>query len=364
MMRRAVQVLVAVTIAVGALPMSSPVSEAATPVWPQFVQAHIEVRRADTRVIVDAGHAGVRWVSQPGVRPGDYLFRVDQSGLVRSLDGKLAMTRQGPASGGLTVHVQSPGVDGTDVFVLDPGARPAPLTSETHAGAPGNRVGGVFPPSRPQTGLPLELEINVAGICRPNQYLQVAMEWTNTVWRTPDGTPPGLYQVRVNADLTVQSLDGKTTFTQVPAAPQDHGNQIFGALIVHSCDPQGDGADIIGWDRDPGSGALFKQTSFDQVLDTGYGWQAFNTANTFAPRVALRWQLHRAGRPATAGGRTAEPVAHPPQCGLVPWRQRRRQPGALAGWVGERGGAGARSTSSPTRWRASRSRCARGVRSF
>jgi putative cell wall-binding protein len=264
-------------------------------VWPHFLKIHVEARRDDTRVLIDAHYAGVRWVSQPGVRAGDYLVRVDQSGFVRSLDAKLTFWRQqAPPGSGLRAHVQSPGVDGYDTFAIDVASRPGRIASESHAGPAGNVVTDVFPPYRVMVNLPMEFEIFVGSKCRPNQFLQVALEWTNTVWRTPDGTQPGLYRVRVNPDFSVQSLDGKTSFAQIPAKPADHGHQVLGVLIVHSCDPAGDGADIVGWDRDATTGQLAHMTTWDQRIDAGYGWQIFDTANT-SPRESFaggNWIVH------------------------------------------------------------------------
>jgi putative cell wall-binding protein len=299
---RALTVAVALTSALAAL--LGPVEPAsADVVWPHFLKIHVEARRDDTRILVDTHWAGVRWVSQPGVRPGDYLVRVDQNGFVRSLDAKLTFWRQAaPPGSGLRVHVQSPGVDGYDTFVIDYGSRPGRIATESHAGPPGNVVTDVFPPYRVMVNLPMEFEIYVGSQCRPNQFLQVALEWTNTVWRTPDGTAPGLYRVRVNPDFSVQSLDGKVAFAQIPAKPADHGHQVLGVLIVHSCDQQGDGADIVGWDRDPTTGQLAHMTTWDQRLDAGYGWQIFDTATTF-PRESFaggNWIVHTDALPAAA----------------------------------------------------------------
>lgn len=270
--RRFLPLLVALVLALPAVP--GPAHAAGTLAWPHFLKIHVENRRADTRVIVDAGWAGKRWVSQPGVLAGDYLVRVDESGFVRSLDDKLAFFPNGGASGDLVVHVQAAGVDGTDSFPFTPGSR---LTAKTptYAAGPGNMVTDVQP-YIPRFTLPMDFEINVTGICRPNQYLQVAPEWTNTVWRTPDGTGPGTYRVRLNADGTVTSLDGKVSWSRVPAQPWDHGYQILGVLIVHSCDPKADGADIVGFGRNTETGELEHMTTWAQAPDGGYGWQPFN----------------------------------------------------------------------------------------
>lgn len=274
--RRFLPLLVALVLA---LPLASmPADAAGTAAWPHFLKIHVENRRADTRVIVDAGWAGRRWVSQPGVLAGDYLVRVDETGYVRSLDDKLAFFPHGSASGDLVVHVQAAGVDGNDSFPFSAGTRLTPKTP-TYAAGPGNAVTDVQP-YVPKFTLPMDFEINVTGICRPNQYLQVAPEWTNTVWRTPDGTGPGTYRVRLNADGTVTSLDGKVPWTRVPAQPWDHGHQILGVLIVHSCDPKADGADIVGFGRNAQTGELDHMTTWSQVPDGGYGWQPFNCGAT------------------------------------------------------------------------------------
>ena len=259
----------------GVAALSAPPAQAAgTLAWPHFLKIHVENRRADTRVIIDAGWANRRWASQPGVVAGDYLVRVDQSGFVRSLDDQLAFFPNGPASGDLVVHVQAPGVDGDDAFAFTPGSTLVPKTPRYAAGA-GNTVADVQP-YVPTFTLPMDFEINVTGMCRPNQYLQVAPEWTSTVWRTPDGTGPGNYRVRLNADGSVTSLDGKVAWSRVAAQPWDWGHQILGVLVVHSCDPKADGADIVGFGRNADNGQLNHMTTWSQAPDGGYGWQPFN----------------------------------------------------------------------------------------
>ena len=271
LVRRLLPFLVAL-VALTGVP-AQPASAAGTLAWPHFLKIHVENRRADTRIIVDAGHGGVRWVSQPGVVAGDYLVRIDQNGFVRSLDDQLAFFRSGSASGDLVVRVQAPGADGTDSFPFTPGSRLTPK-SPSYAAGPGNLATDVQP-YIPTFSLPMDFEINVTGMCRPNQYLQVAPEWTNTVWRTPDGTGPGTYKVRLNADGSVTSLDGKVAWSRVAAQPWDWGHQILGVLIVHSCDPKADGADIVGFGRNA-DGTFQHMTTWDQAPDGGYGWQPFN----------------------------------------------------------------------------------------
>src|SRR4051812_30076657 len=143
--------------------------------WPHFLKVHVESRRLDTRVIVDAGWVGTRWMSQPAVETGDYLVRVDQSGFVRSLDAKLAFTKTPGVDGaGLTVRVQSPGMDGVDSFPFVPGAK-LQAQSPYLASDTGNRVDDVQPYVVNFTA-PIDFAIYVGAQCRPNQYLQVAPE--------------------------------------------------------------------------------------------------------------------------------------------------------------------------------------------
>ena len=292
LLRRGLAVVALAALALTGLAVVPPVPEAGaagTLAWPHFIKIHVQNRRADTRIIVDAAYAGVRWVSHPGVAAGDHLIRLDQNGFVRSLDGTLAFWRQPPQGNGLQISIQSPGRDGFDTFRFDPAPQPMRYLGETFAGTPGNTVTDVAP-YIPTFSLPLDFEINVGGMCRPNQYLQVAPEWTNTVWRTPDGTGPGTYRVRLNTDFSVTSLDGKTAFSQIPAQPWDHGNQLLGVLIVHSCDPAGDGADISGYDRLP-DGKFRHMTTWAQTPDGGYGWQPYNCGQNGAcnsqPRESL-----------------------------------------------------------------------------
>ena len=39
---------------------------AGTLAWPHFLQVHVQNANAETRIVIDAGWAGVRWASQPG----------------------------------------------------------------------------------------------------------------------------------------------------------------------------------------------------------------------------------------------------------------------------------------------------------
>jgi putative cell wall-binding protein len=277
--RRVLAPVVLLGMALALVLPSLPARASGTLAWPHFIKVHVVNRRADTRVVVDAGYANVRWVSQPGVNAGDYLVRVDQSGFIRSLDDKLAFWRQGPAqAGGLVVRIQSPGTDGTDSFPFDPGTQPLTPGQPSYAAGTGNAVDDVQP-YIPTFTLPMDFEINVAGQCRANQYLQVAGEWTNSVWRTPDGIGPGLYKVRMNPDFSVVSLDGKATFSHIAAQPWDFGHQVLGVLIVHSCDPAGDGADIVGYGRNS-DGSFQHMTTWSQTPDGGYGWQPYNCGQT------------------------------------------------------------------------------------
>ncbi|MER3453438.1 MAG: hypothetical protein C4344_07385, partial [Acidimicrobiia bacterium] len=75
--RRAVPLAVVFGLVAVGLPWAGPAGAGGTLAWPHFLKVHVQNRRADTRVVIDAGHAGLRWVSQPGVRAGDYLVRVD-----------------------------------------------------------------------------------------------------------------------------------------------------------------------------------------------------------------------------------------------------------------------------------------------
>lgn len=251
--------------------------------WPHFLKVHVQNRRADTRVVVEAGHAGVRWVSQPGVRAGDYLLRVDRSGFVRSLDDGLALFRQGaPAGADVVVRILAPGTDGEDRFVFTPGDR-LTFQGASYAAGQGNLVADVAP-YIPTLTLPLEFEIHVAARCRPNQYLQVSPEWTRKVWRTPDGVEPGTYRVRLNPDFTVTSPDGSAPWFAVDAQPWDWDHPVLGVSIVHSCDPAGpDGVDIVGFGRNR-DGTLQHMTTWAQEPDGGYGWQPFNSTTASQPR--------------------------------------------------------------------------------
>jgi putative cell wall-binding protein len=247
--------------------------------WPQFLRVHVQNRSATTRVIFDASWAATRWASQPGVSAGDYVVRVDHDGLVKSIDGKLAFTRQAIAAGSaLTVFVQFPGADGADSFTFDPRDGGLAATATTFAGRAGNSV-QTTAPTNPPLASPLDFEIHVGVQCRSNQYLQVGPEWTSKTWRTAPGTPAGTYRVRLNPDGSVTSLDG-TVWTATNAPSFDLGHQLVAVYIIHACDPDGDGSDVAGWDRNANDGTFRHMTTFDEGLDNGYGFQPWGDLNT------------------------------------------------------------------------------------
>jgi hypothetical protein len=261
----------------GGVPLTPPArAEPATPgtsQWPHFLYIHVAERSSATRIIIEAGYAGLRWSSQPGVAAGDYLVRIDETGYVRSLDGQLAFWRLPVSSRGLVVLIDSPGRTGQDRFPFDHEAQPMKASTPSRVSSSNTVVDGQ--PTTYSWRLPLDFEIVVAKQCRPNQFLQIIPGWGSptTAWRTPDGTPVGRYRVRLNADLSVVSLDGKTRFDPVPAAAQDQNQPHLTVSIVHSCDPAGDGADTSGFDRAADS-SIAHQTTWAQAppFDAGYGW--------------------------------------------------------------------------------------------
>ena len=92
--RRVAAVGLGLALALGALVAIPPAHASGTLAWPHFLKVHIEHRRADTEILVDASYAGVGWTTQSGLATGDYLIRVDQDGRIRSLDDKLAINRR------------------------------------------------------------------------------------------------------------------------------------------------------------------------------------------------------------------------------------------------------------------------------
>ena len=258
-------------LALGALPAA-----AGTTQWPHFLTIHVQHATANTHVVVDANYAGVRWVSQPGVVPDDYLVRVDQSGYVHSLDNKLTFWRQ-PAGGGadLVVRVTEPSGSGEDTFSYGVSTQPMTPKGTTYAASQGNTVSDVSP-TVPTFQLPMDFIINVGSVCNPATFLQVELEWTNTVWRTPDGIQPGLYRIRVMPDASVASLDGGASFQAVAAQPWDWNHQILGVMIAGACDSVNNGGvDIVGYDRHP-DGTFTHMTTWAQQPDGGYAWQPQN----------------------------------------------------------------------------------------
>jgi hypothetical protein len=290
----------AIVMVLSALP-SVPEAEA-TLAWPHFLEISITKRRGDTRVIIEAAYKGMKWTSQPGVATGKYLVRVDSTGFLRSIDGKLTFWRTAiPSANALNVLIANPGANGTDRFPFTPG-NTLGVGSPSYASGPGNSVKDTDPntdrasypdgPNAPYVRPPMDFEIFIGKKCQANMYIQFTAAFGNRSFGSapgpgappygntpiPGSTNAGFYRVRLNADLSVSSLDGKLAFHELPLAPQDRGQQDLGVLIVHSCDPAGDGADIVGWDH-VGNGALRKQTTFAEAppFDAGYGWQKYNS---------------------------------------------------------------------------------------
>ncbi|TML56999.1 MAG: hypothetical protein E6G17_13630 [Actinobacteria bacterium] len=272
--RRLVATALGLALAIATLAPSPPAHASGTLAWPHFLKVHIEHRRADTQLLVDAAYAGVGWTTQSGLATGDYLIRVDQDGRIRSLDDKLAINRRSSNGSGLKVTIVNPGASGADTFSYDTSTQPMKPTGETHDGPAGNAVVDTQP-YQPKFTLPMDFEINVGKQCYPNQYLQFSTQWANQQWRTPAGIGPGTYRARLKPDFSVVSLDGHTSFFEEPAPPEDRGIQILGVAIFHACDSAGDGLDIVGFDRNGNDGTFTHQTTWAQQPDAGYGWQRF-----------------------------------------------------------------------------------------
>jgi hypothetical protein len=256
--------------------------------WPHFVKIHVQNATPTTRVIIDANFAHIRWASQPGVVADDYLVRIDQSGYVHSLDNKLTFWRQAaPGGADLVVRVTEPGVPGQDSFSYGVSTMPMSPQGTSYAGPQGNSATDTQP-YVPSFRLPMDFIVNVGQACNPATFLQVELEWTNKVWRTPDGIQPGLYRLRVNSDATVASLDGATSFAAVDAQPWDWGHQILGVMIGGACDSVNNGgADIAGYDRHS-DGTFSHMTTWAQQPDGGYAWQPQNCGQNGACSASPR----------------------------------------------------------------------------
>jgi putative cell wall-binding protein len=177
------------------------------------------------------------------------------------------------------VFVQFPAAEGADSFSFRPEQSGLVPTTAAYAAAAGNTV-QVTAPSNPPLRSPLDFEIHVGAQCHSNQYLQVGPEWTTKTWRTSPGTPPGTYRVRLNADGSVVSLDGRIAWTATNAPSFDLGHQLVAVYIIHACDADGDGSDVAGWDRNPNDGSFTHMTTFNEGLDNGYGFQPWGDLRT------------------------------------------------------------------------------------
>jgi len=288
--RRIIAALVACTTmsGFGLVLAAQPAAADGTLQWPHFVKVHVQNATATTRVIIDANFAHIRWASQPGVVADDYLVRIDQSGYVHSLDNKLTFWRQtAPGGADLVVRVTEPGVAGQDAFSYGVGSMPMTPQGTSYAGPQGNSATDTQP-YVPSFRLPMDFTINVGQACNPATFLQVELEWTNKVWRTPDGIQPGLYRLRVNSDASVSSLDGGTSFAAVDAQPWDWGHQILGVMIGGACDSVNNGgADIAGYDRHS-DGTFSHMTTWAQQPDGGYAWQPQNCGQNGACSASPR----------------------------------------------------------------------------
>lgn len=255
--------------------------------FPYFVEVVVADRAPGTQIKVDVNHASdpqwqnVRWTSQPSLVADTYLFRLDQTGFIRSLDAKMALD---PLAGGtrapnVVVRITNPGVSGEDTFTitnLGAGSRPLAVTPAYAPGSAQRNVVRSVSPYEPKFRFPMDLTFVVGSVCRPDTYLQVSLEWTSYGWLTPTGIQPGTYRARVLPDETVVSLDGKTTFYKRLLEPQDRGNPVFGFTIARACDQvSNDGIDVVGFGRQA-DGSLAHMTTWAQEPDGGYGWQPWN----------------------------------------------------------------------------------------
>jgi hypothetical protein len=179
------------------------------------------------------------------------------------------------------VRVTEPAGSGEDTFSYGVGTMPMTSKGTSFAGPQGNSVTDASP-YVPSFSLPMDFIVNVGSVCNPATFLQVELEWTNKVWRTPDGIQPGLYRLRVMPDASVVSLDGATSFQAVTAQPWDWNHQILGVMIAGACDAVNNGGvDIAGYDRH-GDGTFTHMTTWAQQADGGYAWQPQNCGQSGA----------------------------------------------------------------------------------
>jgi hypothetical protein len=127
----------------------------------------------------------------------------------------------------------------------------------------------------------------------------------------------------VQADASVVSLDGATSFSAVDAQPWDWGHQIMGVMIGGACDSVNNGgADIAGYDRHS-DGTFSHMTTWAQQPDGGYAWQPQNCGQNGAcsasPRESfdagnyiVQTKYNAALTPKSGGGGTPAPPTPAP----------------------------------------------------
>jgi hypothetical protein len=242
---------------------------AGTQTWPHFFEIHVAAYSPSNRIVIERLDKSAIYTSQPAVAAGDYLVRLDSTGVVRSLDGKLAFwkTTGSPAN---TIRFKV----GGDTFTFTPGAvipergGSAPsgnaVLQQNPNDDPGQPKPHFYPENRPVA--PIDFEVFIGKTCKANQFISVAPAWadlhvvsapgTNPSVPLPGKTSQGFYRIRLNPDGNVAVLASTSpiTFTKQSAGP-DKGFHDLGVLIAHSCESGGDVGDILGFNHFPGRAA-------------------------------------------------------------------------------------------------------------
>lgn len=241
---------------------------------PQNLRIHVPKVTSNTRIQVSSYFAGVKWVSQPIISPGDYIIRIDPDGFVRSIDSKLAFTRSGESqSAGVTIYILNPdsrnGADYTSYEWTRNSNYPAGALKWASGGYVGFDTMSASNVSSSSTDNSISLTGTRETLFREDMMLRVHLEsvtpysylfipfyWKNVAYLSQKPLPAGDYWIQLGPDpnpasnLTnpyILSLDAKIAFRQIKIV--HNPDQVLGIYIANPT-PGSVGFDVVAFAHD------------------------------------------------------------------------------------------------------------------
>lgn len=277
---------------------------------PQYFRIHAENITPGTRVQISNYYAGVKWVSQPILARGDFIVRIDPNGFVRSVDSKLAFSKQPEASdSAMTIYLMQPDArNGADYFRYAWSKATSPVGAvnlessgfinfTTRASSASSTKNSVAITTTNEVLYPesFMVWVHLQSVSQYT-YLHIPFYWKHVIYRSTDvpikALPAGDYFIQVMPDPNpadpnsapyLMSLDNKIHFYRLycPEAP----DPVLAFFIALPARPE-QGFDVVGFSHN-----LRRPNTYQTMLgenktgpDLGLGWVQTNVLN---PRDAI-----------------------------------------------------------------------------